>query len=307
MPTKVLRPKRLRRVQLAVPGSEERKLAKAAASKADHVFCDLEDAVAPSAKVAARETVALALNELDWGKKTRCVRVNDTGTEWCHADIITILEKAGNNVDTIMLPKAMDAADVLFADKLIGQLEQKLGLKHKVGLEVLIEEVDGLVNVEEIANACPRLESIIFGVADYMGSQGMDVRYIGQRENAYPGDIFHYARFRMTMAARQAGIDAVDGPYANFNDAEGYRRECYQSLALGMVGKWAIHINQIEHALDIYTPSQEDVDRARRSAAAYKQALAQGVGAVAVDGRLVDVALLRLLKTTLDKADLIGM
>ncbi|PKP72049.1 MAG: CoA ester lyase [Alphaproteobacteria bacterium HGW-Alphaproteobacteria-5] len=300
------RPSRLRRSQLAVPGSSEKMLTKGAASNADHVFCDLEDAVAPSAKVAARDCIAEALNTLDWGKKTRCVRVNDVGTQWCYEDIITILEKAGGNVDTIMLPKPFNAADVLFADKLIGQLEKKLKLKKRIGLEVLIEEVEALQNVEEIAMSCDRLEALIFGMGDFSASMGIDVRSIGG-DSAYPGDIFHYPRFRITMAARAAGIDAIDGPFANFKDSEAYTEECRRALALGMVGKWAIHPAQIDPAIQTFTPDEKDVARAREMAAAYAEAEAKGIGSVNVNGMMVDVASIRLLKNTLDRADLIGM
>ena len=195
------KPMRLRRSQLAVPGVSEKMLTKAAASAADHVFCDLEDAVAPSAKAGARDTIADALNNLDWGNTVRCVRVNDVGTEWCYEDIITIVEKAGKNLDTIMLPKPLNAGDVEFADKLLSQLEMKLGLEHKIGLEVLIEEVEAMQNVVEIANSCERLECMIFGMGDYAASQGLVVKNIGNTDG-YPGDIFHYPRYHMTIAAR---------------------------------------------------------------------------------------------------------
>ena len=232
------KPMRLRRSQLAVPGVSEKMLTKAAASAADHVFCDLEDAVAPSAKAGARDTIADALNNLDWGNTVRCVRVNDVGTEWCYEDIISVVEKAGKNLDTIMLPKPMNGSDVQFADKLLNQLEMKLGLERKIGLEVLIEEVEAMQNVVEIANSCERLECMIFGMGDYAASQGLVVKNIG-RTDGYPGDIFHYPRYHMTIAARAAGIDAVDGPFADFKNDEAYRVECRRALTLGMVGKWA--------------------------------------------------------------------
>ena len=162
------RPRRLRRSQLAVPGSSEKMLEKAAASAADHVFMDLEDAVAPIAKPAARAKIVHALKTLDWGKKTRCVRINDLGTEWCHDDIIEVVTGAADYLDTIMLPKALRASDVLFVDTLLAQLEKKLKLKKRIGLEVLIEEVEGLQNVNEIAASCPRLEAIIFGMGIFV-------------------------------------------------------------------------------------------------------------------------------------------
>jgi citrate lyase subunit beta/citryl-CoA lyase len=300
------RPARLRRVQLSVPGSSEKMLEKAAGSAADHVFCDLEDAVAPAAKVAARDTIANALNNLDWGKKTRCVRINDVTTEWCYGDIVTIVEKAGKNVDTIMLTKPYVAADVIFLHHMLEQLEKKLKLEKRIGIEVLIEEVQALQNVEEISRCSDRLECLIFGMGDYSASQGIDTRDIGG-SGGYPGDIFHFARFRISMAARAAGLDAVDGPFANFRDMDAYREEAKRARALGMVGKWAIHPSQIEPALDVFTPSERSVERARKIEAAYREAEAQGLGAVQVDGMMVDVASVRLVRNTLLKADLIGM
>lgn len=300
------RPARLRRVQLSVPGSNPKMLEKAAQSAADHVFCDLEDAVAPSAKIGARDTIADALNHLDWGKKTRCVRINDVSTEWCHDDVITLVEKAGSNIDTIMLTKPFVAADVVFLDRLLTQLEKKLGLERRIGIEVLIEEVQALQNVEEIAHASDRLECLIFGMGDYSGSQGIDTAAIGDA-GSYPGDIFHYARFRITMAARAAGLDAVDGPYANFRNEEGYRLEAIKARSLGMVGKWAIHPAQIAAALDIFTPSSHAVAQARKLAAAYREAEASGHGAAQVDGVMIDVAVLRLVQNTLRQADLMGI
>lgn len=300
------RPKRARRSQLSVPGSSEKMLEKGAQSQADHVFCDLEDAVAPSVKVEARDKIAWALNNLDWGRKTRCVRINDVTTEWCHGDIITLVEKAGANIDTIMLTKPYSAADVIFLDRMLGQLEKRLKLERRIGVEVLIEEVQALQNVEEIARCSDRMESLIFGMGDYSGSQGIDTREIGATDG-YPGDIFHYARFRITMAARSAGLDAVDGPYANFRNEAGYRSEARRAKALGMVGKWAIHPSQIAPALEVFSPGPEDVSRARKMETAYRDAEAQGLGAVQVDGVMVDVAVLRLVRNTLDKAELYGL
>jgi citrate lyase subunit beta/citryl-CoA lyase len=300
------KPKRARRSQLSVPGSNEKMLQKAAASAADHVFCDLEDAVAPSAKVEARRKISWALNNLDWGRKTRCVRINDVTTEWCHGDIIEIVETAGANLDTIMLTKPYSAADVIFLDRMLNQLEKKLKLERKIGIEVLIEEVQALQNVEAIATCSERMECLIFGMGDYSGSQGIDIVNIGGTAN-YPGDIFHFARFRITMAARAAKIDAVDGPFGDFKDEAGYREEARRARSLGMVGKWAIHPAQIAPALEIFSPTPDAVAKARNMAAAYREAEAKGLGAVQIDGVMIDVAVLRLVKNTLDKADLYGL
>ncbi len=300
------KPMRLRRSQLAVPGVSEKMLTKAAASDADHVFCDLEDAVAPSAKPGARKTIVEALNGLDWGKTVRCVRVNDVTTEWCFEDIIEVVEGAGENLDTIMLTKPMDAGDVLFVDKLLTQLEKKLGLKKRIGLECLIEEVEAMRNVWDIAHCCERLECLIFGMGDYAASQGIVVKNIGG-EHAYPGDIFHYPRYQLTIACRAAGIDPVDGPFGNFKNEEAYREECRRALTLGMVGKWAIHPSQIAPALDVFSPDQKEVDFAREIIEVYRKAEAEGIGSVGHKGTMVDAASARLFQNTVDRADLIGM
>lgn len=300
------RPKRLRRVQLSTPGSSEKMMAKAAVSLADHVFLDLEDAVAPSAKVEARSKIVEALNGLDWGRKTRCVRINDLSTKYAYEDIITIVEGAGRNLDTIMMTKVMRASDVAFVDTLLNQIEAKLGLQRRIGIEVLIEEVDGMMNVEEIARASQRLECLVFGMGDYSASQGMDVGAIGAN-GSYPGDIWHYCRYKMLIAARSAKIDAVDGPFANFRDPGAYREECRRANILGCDGKWAIHPSQIDIALEVFTPDREAVASARKLAAAYAEAESKGLGAVNVDGIMVDAASVRIVSNTLRKADLIGM
>ena len=300
------RPKRLRRVQLAVPGSSEKMMAKAAASAADHVFLDLEDAVAPKEKIGARAKVITALRTLDWGKKTRCVRVNDLLTPYAHDDIIDVVEQAGEYLDVIMVPKVLCASDVLFVDTLLLQLEKKLDLKRHIGIEVLIEETQGMVNVESIARSTPRLEAIIFGMGDYSASQGIDFLQ-AVVEGSYPGDIWHYGRFRMAMAASAAGIDFVDGPYPRLDNMEGYRNECIRAKLLGAVGKWALHPSQIAVATDAFTPDKEIVNKARAMVEAYEKAQAQGLGAVNIDGVFVDVATVRLVRNTLRMADLIGM
>jgi citrate lyase subunit beta / citryl-CoA lyase len=296
------KPKRARRSQLSVPGSNEKMLQKAAASAADHVFCDLEDAVAPNAKVEARSKTCWALNNLDWGKKTRCVRINDVTTEWCHGDLIEVIEKAGNSVDTIMLTKPYTAADVIFVDRMLTQLEKKLRLQRRIGIEVLIEEVQALQNVEAISTCSDRVECLVFGMGDYSASQGIDI--FGAQ---YPGDIFHFARFRITMAARAAGIDAVDGPFGDFKDDAGYRAEAQRARSLGMVGKWAIHPAQIAPALEVFSPTADAVANARRVEKAMREAMARGLGAVEIDGMMMDVAVLRLVRNVLDKADLYGL
>jgi crotonobetainyl-CoA:carnitine CoA-transferase CaiB-like acyl-CoA transferase/citrate lyase beta subunit len=299
---------RLRRSELSTPGSSEKMMEKAAASAADLVFLDLEDAVAPSEKVNARSKVASALRSLDWGHKTRAVRINDVETQYAYEDVIEVVEGAGEALDILIIPKVKTPRDIWFVETLLEEIETKRGHTKRIGLEVLIEEVEALINVEEIARCSPRLQAVIFGPGDFSASQGVSTSAIGgSDEDRYPGDIWHYARNKIVVAARAAGIDAVDGPFAAFKDPDGYRREAVRSATLGFVGKWAIHPSQIEIANDVYSPTQEDVDRARKLARAYEEAEARGLGAVDVDGDMVDAASIRGLRKTMATADLIGM
>ena len=298
---------RLRRSELSTPASNERMIEKAAASSADLVFLDLEDSVAPNEKVGARAKAVQALKTLDWGKKTRAVRINDLATEYAYQDIISIVEEAGKYLDIIIIPKVKTARDVWWVDVLLTQIEKRLQRTKRIGLEVLIEEVEAMINVEGIARSSPRLEALIFGPGDYSASQGVDAKYIGNDLATYPGDLWHYARNKVVIAARAASIDAIDGPYLDFKNAEGYRRECARSKVLGIVGKWAIHPDQINIANQLFSPSQEEVDRARKLDATYREAQEKGLGAVAFEGKMIDVAVVRNARNILVKAELIGM
>jgi citrate lyase subunit beta / citryl-CoA lyase len=298
---------RLRRSELSTPASNERMMEKAAASNADLVFLDLEDSVSPTEKVAARAKVIKALKTLDWGKKTRTVRVNDLETEYAYQDIISVVEEAGEYLDIIIVPKVKSAKDVWWVDVLLSQIEKRLQRTRRIGIEVLIEEVEAMLNVEEIARSSPRLEALIFGPADYSASQGMDSGVIEGHLDTYPGDPWHYARNKIAIAARAASIDAIDGAYPDFKNLDGYRRECIRAKTLGFVGKWAIHPQQVAIANQVFSPTQEEVAYARKLDAAYTEALAQGLGAIAVDGKMIDVAVVRSLRNVIQKADLIGM
>jgi citrate lyase subunit beta/citryl-CoA lyase len=298
---------RLRRSELSTPASNERMIEKAASSDADLVFLDLEDSVSPNEKVAARGKVIHALKTLDWGKKTRAVRINDIGTEYAYQDIIAIVEEAGEYLDLLIVPKVKAARDVWWVDVLLTQIEQRLHRTRPIGLEVLIEEVEAMIHVEEIARASSRLEALIFGPGDYSASQGVDAQYIGNDLDIYPGDLWHYARNKVVIAARAAGIDAIDGPYLDFKNTDGYRRECIRAKVLGMVGKWAIHPNQIEIANEVFSPAPQEVARARAIDALYREAQAKGLGAVAYEGKMIDVAVVRNARNIIQKAELIGM
>ncbi len=299
-------PKRPRRCQLSVPGSSEKMLTKAAGLEVDHVFLDLEDAVAPSAKEAARGMVVEAVNGLEWRPRTVSVRINDVETEWCHDDIIKVVTGAGARLDTLVLTKAKRAADVLFVHLLLDQLESKLKLARRIGIECLIEEVEGMMNVDEIAACSDRLECLVFGMGDYAASQQMQIAAVGA-SGGYPPDLWHYPRYRMTIACRANGIDPVDGPYADFRDPDAYRKEAERAHVLGMVGKWAIHPSQVTLANEVFTPSAQAVAAARAQQAAYEKALAKGLGAINVDGVMVDAASIRIVRNLLDRADLIGI
>ncbi len=309
------RPKRARRCQLSVPGSSEKMMVKAAGLRVDHVFLDLEDAVAPSARVVARGMIVDALNNLDWQAKTRCVRINDVSTEYCHDDIIEVVTGAGERLDSIMLTKAKRAHDVIFVHLLLDQLEQKLGLKHRIGIECLIEEVEGMMNVDEIAACSDRLECLIFGMGDYAASQTMNLKSVGDAGDdaggksggGYPPDIWHYPRYKLSIACRAHGLDPVDGPYANFKNPAALKTECVRAMTLGMAGKWAIHPDQVEIVQAAFTPDQKEVALARKQRQAYNEALAQGLGAIKVDGVMVDAASVRILQNLIDRAEILGL
>lgn len=299
-------PKRPRRCLLSVPGANPRMLEKAAGLDVDEVFLDLEDAVAPASKLEARGMVVEAINRHNWTPKTICVRINDVETEYCHDDIIEVVTGAGDKLDTIMLTKAKSTSDVMFVHHLLAQLEAKLGIKRRIGIECLIEEVEGIARVDEIAAASDRLEALTFGMGDYAASQKMQLASIGGSGN-YPPDVWHYPRYRMIVACRANGIDPVDGPYANFRDMEGFLTECGRCLTLGMSGKWAIHPNQVADAMRIFTPDATEVARARKHEAAYAEALKEGKGAINIDGEMVDAATIRIARNVIERADLCGV
>lgn len=278
--------------------------AKAPSAGADLVFLDLEDACAPSAKVAARATAIAALTGQDWGRTVRVVRINGIDTPWCHDDIIALVTEAGDCLDLLIVPKVRSARDVWWVDVLLTQLETKLGLTRRIGLEVLIEEADGLLNAREIAFASDRLEALIFGAGDLSASLHSRVDGNFMPASPYPGDFWHYARMQVLSAARAAGIDAIDAPFPNFADPDGYRAAAAQAALLGFDGKWAIHPSQVPIANEVFSPSAAEVEAAQAAMKAYRAAEAGGVGAIAVDGALVDAAHMRHVETVLRRAAL---
>lgn len=296
----------LRRSELAVPASNDNMFDKATGCGADLVFLDLEDAVPPAYKEESRGKAIAALNELDWGRTARAVRINGLDTRWCHDDVIDVVTRAGGNLDTIIIPKARRARDVWWVDVLLTQLESKLNLCKQIRLEVLIEEVEGLANAEEIAAASPRLDALIFGVGDFSLSQGarVDTNFVPLGE--YPGEFWSYARNKVIVAARIAGIDAIDAPYPDYRDLSGYERDARRASLLGYTGKWAIHPDQVPVANEVYAPSVDEIARAQANVAAYREAEVSGRGAVGVNGVLVDAAHVKQAEQTLARAALIN-
>src|SRR3954452_22554344 len=295
---------RARRSELATPASSEKMCAKAPTSGADLVFLDLEDACAPAAKEQARGIAVAALRDQDWGRVVRAVRINGLDTIWCHDDIIEVVTGAREHVDVIIVPKARTARDVWWVDVLLTQLETKLHLTRRIGLEVLIEEAEGLANAAEIARSSDRLEAIIFGAGDLSASLHARVDGNFDPVSDYPGDFWHFARVQVLAAARGAGIDAIDAPYPAYQDPEGYRRAATHASLLGFDGKWAIHPGQIAIANEVFSPTEQEIAEARRSMEEYRAAEAKGVGAIGSDGRLVDAAHMRLAANILHKAQL---
>lgn len=311
---------RLNRSELAVPGSQPALFEKAALSPADIIFLDLEDAVAPDEKEKARRNVVAALNDIDWRGKTVSVRINGLDTPYMYRDVIEVVEEAGARLDLVMIPKVGTAADVYALDMLVTQIETAKGLKKRIGFELLIETALGMANVHEIASASKRNESLHFGVADYAASTRARTTNIGGASAAYSiltdadasgsrerhwGDMWHYALTRLVVAARAHGLRPLDGPFGDFSDGEGFAAAAQRAAALGCEGKWAIHPSQVALANEVFTPSAEEVERARHILAAMEEARRQGRGAVALDGRLIDIASIRQAETLVRKAEAI--
>jgi len=306
---KVLRP---RRSSLAVPGSSVKMLDKARGLKSDQLFMDLEDAVAPLAKADARKNIVQALNEGGYEDKIRAVRVNDWTTQWTYTDVIEIVEGAGANLDCIMLPKVQTADQVVALDLLLTQLERTNGLEvGRLGIEAQIENAMGLININAIAAASPRIESIIFGPADFMASINMKSLVVGEQPPGYDtGDAYHHILMSILMAARAYGKQAIDGPYLGIKDLEGFRRVAGRSAALGFDGKWALHPDQIELANEVFSPKQEDYDHAEMILDAYDWATSSAggaKGAVMLGDEMIDEASRKMALVVSAKGRAAGM
>lgn len=271
---------RARRSCLAVPGSSGKMLDKARGLAVDEVFLDLEDAVAPAAKPAARGKVVAALTEGGWQAGTRVVRINDATTEWALRDVLEVVEGAGSALDCLLLPKVTDPGQVRWLDLTLGQLERGLGLPvGGIGIEAQIEDAAGLTNVEAIAAASGRLETLVFGPADFMASLAMPSLRVGALPPGYPGDPLHYPLTRILVAARAHDLQAIDGPYLQIRDLPGLRAAAERTASLGFDGKWVLHPDQIAAANEAFTPSQESYDHAEAVIEAYEHHISEAGGA----------------------------
>jgi citrate lyase beta subunit len=283
---------------------------KGVASDADVVLLDLEDAVAPNAKADARKLVVRAATDLDWRGKPRTFRMNALDTPYFYRDLMEIVEGADGAIDLIVVPKVNRPEDLYVVDTLLTQIEAAAGLTGPIALEAQIETAEGLVNCEAIARASGRLEALIYGPGDYSASVRMPSGSIGamdEWDEVYPGHRYQYVMHRILAAARAAGVRAIDGPYANFRDAEGHRKSCLIARSMGYDGKWCIHPAQIELTNELFSPSVAELDWAQRVIAAYQEANARGLGAVSLDNKMIDAANIRMAENTVALARAAGL
>lgn len=302
---------KLRRSILSVPGHIEKMHVKAAQSAADAIMLDLEDSVPLDAKAEARGQVIRSLQNIDWQGKTITVRINALDSAFGYRDLLEIGENAGQSLDAVVVPKVDNSGDIHFVDRMLGGMERAGDLPRAIGIEASIETAGGLAAVQSIARSSPRIQSLVFGIADYSASVGARLVSLsghGENEQAlYPGHRWHFALSRIVMAAKANGLLAIDAPYGNFKDAQGLERSTVMVCALGCDGKWAIHPDQVEIINKVFTPAGEEIDRALRILKAASEARSQGRGAVAVQGRMVDQATVRLARRLFDQAVQLGL
>ena len=300
-----------RRTVLAVPGSSDRFIAKARGLGVDALFLDLEDAVAPAVKVESRTRIVDALNAGEFAAPLLTVRVNGWESPWTYGDVIEVVTGAGARIDALVLPKAQSAAQVQALDLLLTQVEHTAGLPiGRIGLEVQIEDAVGLLHVNEIAAASPRLQSLVFGPGDFMASLGMGGLNVGAQPAGYPADAFHHVLMSILVAARAHGLQAIDGPFVAIRDVDGFRRSAELSAALGYDGKWVLHPAQVEAGNEVYSPRPADFERALRIQQAYAEATAVAggaVGAIVVDDEMVDEAGVKLAAAIVARGRAAGM
>jgi len=293
----------VRRSELTVPGHSLKMMSKAAASEADQVMFDLEDACAVSQKVEARQTVITAFKTLDFHGKIRAFRPNNIRTRFFYRDLIEVVEAAGPTIDVVVIPKCAGPEDILVVDRLLEGIEENMGFESgRIKLEVLIESADAVLHAEQIARSTPRMSGLIFGLVDFAGDIG--ARELGNEQFFY----YNYAKAKCITAARAAGISVVDGVTLAVRDLEACRQDARIGARMGFDGKWAIHPSQIEAIHEAYTPDARAIARARHIVEAYEQADVQGgLGAIMIDDQMVDAALLRVEWRTLAIARKAGL
>ncbi|MEK7296210.1 MAG: CoA ester lyase [Actinomycetota bacterium] len=298
-----------RRSCLSIPGSSEKMMSKGPSIPADMVFLDLEDAVAPKEKEASRSKIATAIGTLDWGDKVMCVRVNDWTTKWTAFDILEVVGNSGPRLDEIMLPKVENAAQIVATDLLLRQVEIASGLPvGHIGIEAQIETARGLINVEEICAASPRIETIIFGPADFAASMEMPVLTGGVPIAEYPGDHFHYVFSKILMAGRANGLQVIDGPYLHVRDSDGLRAYSQRTRTLGYDGKWALHPDQVTVLNEVFSPTQEQFDKAWTILDAYENATeGEGKGAVMFGDEMIDEASRKMALKFISRGERAGL
>jgi citrate lyase subunit beta/citryl-CoA lyase len=282
-------------------------IAKAAASLADAVCLDLEDSVLPDEKAASRGNVVRALQEIDFGRRVRMVRINSLDTEYAELDLMEVMGAAADRVDVVMMPKVASDADVVFVDRLLAQVEDARGLTRRIGIEAQIESAAGFLYAREIASASARLEGLIFGPGDFAASMQMPASAIGEldaHDAAYPGHRYHAVMLTIVAAARANGLRCMDGPYAGYTDTAGLVRACEIAIALGFDGKQCIHPGQLATVNAAFSPSDEEVARATALVTAYETAIAEGRGAASYQGRMIDAASLRMAQVILRRHEL---
>ncbi len=302
---------RPRRTCLAVPGSSPKMLGKAQGLDVDQVFLDLEDSVAPRAKEEARGNIIQALTTGDWGRKIRVVRVNDWTTPWTYQDVVTVVEAAGEHIDAIMLPKVQTPGQVEALDLLLSQIETTKGWDvGAIGIEAQLENAQGLVNVDKIATASARLETLVFGPADFMASLNMKSLVVGGQPEGYHADAYHYILMRILMAARANGLQAIDGPFGQIRDIPGFQVAARRAAALGYDGKWVLNPGQIEACNAVFSPAQDDYDMAEEILDAYTWYTSEAggsLGAVMLGDEFIDEASRKMALVVAGKGRSAGM
>jgi len=295
---------RLERSMLYVPASRPNMIEKAAASDADAVCIDLEDAVIVDEKPASRANVVRAFRELDFGRKLKAFRIDGLDTPFAYRDLVEVVEEVGDRIDVVMMPKAHLPQDVRFVCMLLTQIEHARGFTRQIGLEVQIESAKGFLWVREIAEASPRLQALIFGPGDYSATMQMPVANIGEldeNDHLYPGHRWHAVMHAVVAAARANGLRAIDGPYAGYRDTSGLERASRIARVMGFDGKQCIHPSQLSVVNEIFSPSAEEVTRAKAVVDAYEEAAKAGRGAIGKDGKMIDYANIRMAKALLKK------